>query len=100
MPKQAVGLLPRAERDEPRRRRSLPGLAWRQFRRVPATTCFLAAVWGAGLVTGNIAHGPPRWLPGRAGAPPLGHGYWWVPLRAALLRPAWTATWPLPCWAW
>jgi phosphatidylglycerol lysyltransferase len=86
MPKQAAGPLPRAERNEPRRGRSLPGLAWRQFRRVPATACFLAAVWGAGLVTGNIAHGP-RWLSGHAGAgaASLGHGYWWIPLRAALL---------------
>ena len=87
MPKRAASPLPRTERNEPRRGRSLPGLAWRQFRRVPATTCFLAAVWAAGLVTGNIAHGPPRWLSGHAGAgpPSLGHGYWWIPLRAALL---------------
>ncbi len=87
MPKQAADPLPRNERNELRRRRSLPGLAWRQFRRVPATVCFLAAVWGAGLVTGSIAHGPPRWLSGQAGAglPSPGHGYWWILLRAALL---------------
>jgi lysylphosphatidylglycerol synthetase-like protein (DUF2156 family) len=65
----------------------LPGLAWRQFRRVKATICFLAAVWGAGLVTGSIAHGPPRWLSGHVGAglPSLGHGYWWIPLSAGLV---------------
>ena len=69
------------------RRPSLPGLAWRQFRRVQATICFLAAVWGAGLVTGSIAHGPPRWLSGHVGAglPSPGHGYWWIPLSAGLL---------------
>ena len=70
----------------PRRRLSLPGLAWRQFRRAPATICCLAAVWVAGLVTGSVAHGPPRWLSGHVGAgvPSLGHGYWWTPLSAGL----------------
>jgi phosphatidylglycerol lysyltransferase len=69
-----------------RRRPSLPGLAWQQFRRVPATICFLAAIWGAGLVTGSIAHGPPHWLSGHVdvGLPSLGHGYWWTPLSAGL----------------
>src|SRR5215472_14696388 len=72
--------------NQPRRRRSLPGLAWRQVRRAPATMCCLAAVWIAGLVTGSIAHGPPRWLSGHVGAglPSLGHGYWWTPLSAGL----------------
>lgn len=72
--------------NELRRRPSLPGLAWQQFRRVPATVCFLAAVWGAGLVTGSITHGPPRWLSGYVGAglPSLEHGYWWTPLSAGL----------------
>jgi phosphatidylglycerol lysyltransferase len=48
--------------------------------------CYLAAVWVAGLVTGSIAHGPPRWLSGHIGAglPSLGHGYWWTPLSAGL----------------
>ncbi len=87
MPNRAAGPLPQKEQNERRRRPSLPGLAWQQFRRVPATICFLAAVWGAGLVTGSIAHGPSRWLYGHVGVglPPLGHGYWWIPLRAGLL---------------
>src|SRR5262249_57979599 len=48
--------------------------------------CYLAAVWVAGLVSGSIAHGPPRWLYGRVsmGLPSLGHGYWWTPLSAGL----------------
>jgi phosphatidylglycerol lysyltransferase len=72
-----------------RRRLSLPGLAWQQFRRAPATICYLAAVWLAGLVTGSIVHGPPRWLSGHVGAglPSLGHGYWWTPLSAGLWAP-------------
>jgi phosphatidylglycerol lysyltransferase len=72
--------------DELRRRLSLPGLARELFRRTPATMCYLAAVWVAGLVTGSIAHGPPRWLSGyvSAGLPSLGHGYWWTPLSAGL----------------
>lgn len=72
--------------DELRRRLSLPGLACELFRRTPATTCYLAAVWVAGLVTGSITHGPPRWLSGyvSAGLPSLGHGYWWTPLSASL----------------
>jgi phosphatidylglycerol lysyltransferase len=72
--------------NQPRRRRSLSGLAWQQFRRAPATICSLAAVWVAGLVTGSIAHGPSRWLSGHVGAglPSLGHGYWWTPLSAGL----------------
>ena len=49
-------------RSRPRRRLSLPGLAWRQVRRAPATISCLAAVWIAGLATGSIAHGPPPWL--------------------------------------
>jgi phosphatidylglycerol lysyltransferase len=69
-----------------RRWRSLPGHARQQFRRAPATTCYLAAVWVAGLVTGSIAHGPPRWLSGHVGVslPSLGRGYWWTPLSAGL----------------
>ena len=75
-----------SRQNELRRRPSLPGLAWQQFRRAPATTCFLAAVWGAGLVTGSITHGPPRWLSGHVsvGLPSLEHGYWWTPLSAGL----------------
>jgi lysylphosphatidylglycerol synthetase-like protein (DUF2156 family) len=71
---------------QPRRRLWRSGLAWQQARRAPATMCYLAAVWVAGLVTGSIAHGPPRWLSGHAGAgvPPLGHGSWWTPLSAGL----------------
>src|SRR5215831_203006 len=70
----------------PRRRVSLPALAWRQFRRAPVTVYFLAAVWAAGLGSGTIAHGPSRWLSAHAGAglPSLGHGYWWTPLSAGL----------------
>ena len=73
-------------RNEARRRISLPGVAWRQVGRAPGTTCYLAAVWVAGLVTGSIADGPPRWLSGHVGAglPSLGHGYWWTPLSAGL----------------
>ena len=70
----------------PRRRASLPALAWRQLRRAPVTVCFLAAVWAAGLGTGAIVHGPPQWLSAHAGAglPSLGHGYWWTPLSSGL----------------
>jgi len=72
--------------NQPRRRLPLSGLAWQQFRRAPAAICYLAAVWAAGLATGSIAHGPPRWLSGHVGAglPSLGHGYWWAPLGAGL----------------
>jgi phosphatidylglycerol lysyltransferase len=65
---------------------SLSGLAWQQVQHAPVTMCYLAAVWVAGLVTGSIAHGPPRWLSGHVGAglPSLGHGYWWTPLSAGL----------------
>jgi phosphatidylglycerol lysyltransferase len=72
--------------DQRRRWLSLSGLARQQFWRAPATMCYLAAVWAAGLVTGSIAHGPPRWLAGHVGVglPSLGHGYWWTPLSAGL----------------
>ena len=62
------------------------GPAWRQVRRAPATLCSLAAVWATGLVTGSVAHGPPRGLSGHVGAglPSLGHGYWWTPLSEGL----------------
>ena len=72
--------------DELRRRLSLPRLTRELFRRSPATMCYLTALWVAGLVTGSIAHGPPRWLAGyvSAGLPPLGHGYWWSPLSTGL----------------
>jgi hypothetical protein len=75
-----------------RRRRPLSGLAGH----APATVCYLAAVWAAGLATGSIVHGPPGWLSGHvgAGAPSLGHGYWWTPLSAGCRRRAWAATWP------
>jgi lysylphosphatidylglycerol synthetase-like protein (DUF2156 family) len=67
-------------------RRRLPGLASELFRRAPATMCFLAVVWVAGLVTGSVAHGPPRRLSGyvSAGLPSLAHGYWWTPFSAGL----------------
>jgi phosphatidylglycerol lysyltransferase len=72
--------------DELRRRPSLSVLACKLFKRSPATICYLAAVWVAGLATGSIAHGPPGWLSGyvSAGLPSLGHGYWWTPLSAGL----------------
>jgi phosphatidylglycerol lysyltransferase len=75
--------------DPPRRRPPLPNpasRAWRQFRRAPATICYLATVWVIGLVSGSIAHGPSRWLAGHVGVglPALGHGYWWTPLSAGL----------------
>src|SRR5580692_261200 len=75
-----------APQDELRRRLSLSGLARELFKRSPATMCYLAAVWVAGLVTGSIAHGPPGWLSGyvSAGLPSLAHGYWWTPLSAGL----------------
>ncbi len=65
---------------------TLPCLAWRYVRRVPATMCFLAVIWVAGLGTGSIADGPPRWLSSHIGAglPSLGHGFWWTPLAAGL----------------
>jgi phosphatidylglycerol lysyltransferase len=77
---------PASPRNQLRRRLSLSGLARQQVRRAPATICGLAAVWVAGLVTGSVAHGPPRWLSGRVGIglPSLGHGYWWTPLSAGL----------------
>jgi len=83
MPERSVGP---AGPGRPRRRVSPPVLAWRQFRRAPVTVYFLAAVWAAGLGSGAIAHGPPRWLSAHAGAglPSLGHGYWWTPLSAGL----------------
>ena len=83
MPEQPASPFPQ---NQVRRRLSLSSLAWQQFRRAPATICYLAAVWIAGLVTGSIAHGPPRWLSGHVGAglPSLGHGYWWTPLSAGL----------------
>ena len=64
----------------------VPGLAWRQVWRSPATACCLTVVWVVGLATGSIAHGPPGWLSGRVGfgPPSLGHGYWWTPLSAGL----------------
>lgn len=73
--------------NEPSRRPSLPVLAWRQFRSVPATMCFMLVVWGAGLSTGTITNGPRGWLSGHlgAGVPSLGHSYWWTPLSAGLL---------------
>lgn len=72
--------------DDSRRRLSLPGLAGQLLRRCPATMCYLAAVWVTGLVTGSIAHGPPRWLSGyvSAGLPSLRHGNWWTPLSSGL----------------
>ncbi len=83
MPERRASLFPRGES---RRLLALPGLAWGLFRRAPATVCFLAAVWGAGLATGSITHGPPRRLSGyvAVGLPSLGHGYWWTPLSAGL----------------
>jgi phosphatidylglycerol lysyltransferase len=83
MPERPAGPSPQ---DELRRRLSLSGLACELFKRSPATMCYLAAVWVAGLATGSIAHGPPGWLSGyvSAGLPSLGHGYWWTPLSAGL----------------
>ncbi|MGH3209792.1 MAG: phosphatidylglycerol lysyltransferase domain-containing protein, partial [Trebonia sp.] len=68
------------------RRLSLSSRAWEQFRRAPATVCYLAVVWIAGLVTGSVEHGPPHWLSGYVGAglPSLGRGYWWTPLSSGL----------------
>jgi len=65
---------------------SLRGLASGLFKCAPATMCYLAVVWVAGLLAGSIAHGPSPWLSGRIGAglPTLGHGYWWTPLTASL----------------
>jgi phosphatidylglycerol lysyltransferase len=79
----------RTSSPSPRSRRhplSLASLGWQQVQRAPATICYLAAVWVAGLVTGSIAAGPSRWVSGHvsAGLPSLGHGYWWTPLSAGL----------------
>ena len=70
--------------------------AWQLFRRVPATVCFLAAVWAAGLVTGSIAHGPPRWLSGQVSAVPSLRGMATGGPRSArgCGHPARAATWP------
>ena len=87
MPERPASRFPQSQpRRRPWHRLSRSGLAWQQVRRAPATMCYLAAVWVAGLVTGSIAHGPPRWLSGHVGAgvPSLGHGYWWTPLSAGL----------------
>ena len=74
------------QRDAPAMPLSLRGLAAALFKCAPATMCYLAAVWVAGLLAGSLAHGPSRWLSGRVGAglPSLGHGYWWTPLSAGL----------------
>lgn len=68
------------------RRLALASLARALLLRSPATMCYLAVLWVAGLATGSITHGPPRWLAGyvTAGLPPLGHGYWWSPLSTGL----------------
>ncbi len=87
VPERPEGSFPQTQ---PRRRLSLSGLAcqqlWQQLRCAPATMCYLAAVWGAGLITGSVVHGPSRWLSGHVGVglPSLGHGYWWTPLTAGL----------------
>ena len=83
MPERSAGPFPQ---NRLRRRLSLPGLAWQQVRRAPATICYLAGVWVAGLITGSIAHGPSRWPSGYVGVglSSLGHGYWWTPLSAGL----------------
>jgi phosphatidylglycerol lysyltransferase len=85
-PEQPGGPFPDGER---RHWMSVPGLAWRQLSRAPATACYLALVWVVGLATGSVAQGPPRWLSGHVGAglPSLGHGYWWTPLSACLWAP-------------
>src|SRR5215469_7412788 len=88
IPARSASPLPR---NEGRRRISLPGVAWRQVGRAPVTICYLATVWVAGLVTGSIADGPPRWLSGRVGAglPSLGRGYLAVTvLGLVILAPA------------
>lgn len=74
-------------RNESPGRLPLVALAWRQFRRVPATIVFLAAIWGAGLATGSITHGPARRLAGHSGAglAAVAHHHWWTPLGADLL---------------
>jgi phosphatidylglycerol lysyltransferase len=86
MPERAADPSPQNEQRKLRWRPSWPGLAWRQVRRVPATACFVAVVWVAGLVTGSIAHGPTHWLSGYAGVgwPSPGHRHWWIPLSGAL----------------
>ena len=83
MPKRRASPSPQ---DGERRRLSLSGLARGLWRRSPATMCYLAALWVAGLATGSVVHGPPRWLSGHvsAGLPALEHGYWWTPLSAGL----------------
>ena len=83
MPERRASLSPQ---DELRHRLSPSGLACELLRRSPATMCYLAVVWVAGLATGSIAHGPPGWLSRyvSAGLPSLGHGYWWTPLSAGL----------------
>jgi len=80
-----------AERQQGAAVMSLRGLAAGLFKCAPATMCYLAAVWVAGLLAGSIAHGPSPWLTGRVGAglPTLGHGYWWTPLSASLWASGW-----------
>jgi phosphatidylglycerol lysyltransferase len=86
MPERRASLI---SRDRLRRLLSLSRLAFGLCKRSPATMCYLAAIWVAGLATGSIAHGPPRWLSAyvSAGLPSLGHGYWWTPLSAGLWAP-------------
>jgi lysylphosphatidylglycerol synthetase-like protein (DUF2156 family) len=64
----------------------LASLGWQQIRRAPATMCYLAAVWLAGLSTRSIARGPSHSLSGHVGIglSSLGHGYWWTLLSAGL----------------
>lgn len=75
--------------DQLQRKPSLSGLVWQQFRRAPATMCYLAVIWVAGVTTGSIAHGPSPWVASHVGVglPSLGHGYWWTPLTAGLWAP-------------
>jgi phosphatidylglycerol lysyltransferase len=83
LPERTTGPSPRGRL---RRPLSLVILGWQQVRRAPATICYLAAVWVAGLLTGSIAHGPSRWVSGHVsvGLSTLGHGYWWTLLSAGL----------------
>ena len=84
MPEQPAGPFPR---NQPRRRLSLSGLAWRSSSGAPRRRY---AAWprsGSPGWSPAASHtGPPRWLSGHVGAglPSLGHGYWWTPLSAGL----------------
>ncbi|MCU1629723.1 MAG: hypothetical protein JWP64_4672 [Pseudonocardia sp.] len=58
--------------------------AWETLRRFPLTVALLLTLWGAGALTGSLAHGPSRNLLAEVGAGlgPAAAGRWWFLLTA------------------